>query len=197
MVPAYLLDLPVPGLCESCGKLHGGGCPQPVTGPPPGLLDGASELTPLGAVVEDAANYLAMRGYLDPDAEDYPCWVLAELAGLAREEPCGPLCLTIADGYVHPSSVADHFYTRRQEEWERALPQWACGCGHRYKVIPQSGWPGDQYFEPGPDGLLGDEAGSVQVNAKGRVSHSGACPYCGARFADTVARQNDPQQPLF
>src|ERR1039457_7400312 len=90
MVPAYLLEWPVPGLCESCGKLHGGGCPQPVTGPPPGLLDGASELTPLGAVVEDAANYLAMRGYLDPDAEDYPCWVLAGLARRARGGAGGP-----------------------------------------------------------------------------------------------------------
>ena len=77
-------------LCEWCGKLHGGDCPAPVTAPPPGLHSDDDELTPLGAVVEDAARYLAMRGYLDPDADGgVPDWVLAELAEIAREKPCG------------------------------------------------------------------------------------------------------------
>jgi hypothetical protein len=81
-------------LCDGCGQLHGGECPAPVTASPPGLLDASGELTPLGTVVEDAANYLAMRCYLDPDADEYPHWVLAELAGIAQGPPCGPLCRT-------------------------------------------------------------------------------------------------------
>ena len=103
-------------LCEGCGKLHGGDCPAPVTAPPPSLHGGDDELTPLGAVVEDAARYLAMRGYLDPDADGgVPDWVLAELAEIAHEKPCdGPGCSATADGFLSPSPAADHFLQRRQ-----------------------------------------------------------------------------------
>ena len=175
-------------LCEWCGKLHGGDCPAPVTAPPPGLHGDDDELTPLGAVVEDAARYLAMRGYLDPDADGgVPDWVLAELAEIAHEKPCGgPGCSATADGFLSPSPAADHFLQRRQQEWERWLPRWACTCGRTFKVSPEP--PGTAFYAITPDGMLGDLAGHVTPDAKRRtVKHSGACPGCGRLFADTIA----------
>ncbi|MGH3281925.1 MAG: hypothetical protein ACRDNW_22705, partial [Trebonia sp.] len=176
------------GQCEWCGKLHGGDCPAPVTAPPPGLHGDDDELTPLGALVEDAARYLAMRGYLDPDADGgVPAWVLAELAEIAHEKPCGgPGCSVTADGFLSPSPAADHFLQRRQQEWERWLPRWACTCGRTFKVCPEP--PGTAFYAITPDGMLGDLAGHVTPDARRRtVKHSGACPGCGRPFADTIA----------
>ena len=175
-------------LCEGCGKLHGGDCPAPVTAPPPGLHGDDDELTPLGAVVEDAARYLAMRGYLGPDADGgVPAWVLAELAEIAHEKPCGgPGCSATADGFLSPSPAADHFLQRGQQEWERWLPRWACTCGRTFKVCPEP--PGTAFYAITPDGMLGDLAGHVTPDAKRRtVKDSGACPGCGRLFADTIA----------
>lgn len=189
-------------LCEACGKLHGGiSCPAPVTGPPPGLFGSDDELTVLGMVVEDAANFLAMRCYLDPDADEYPAWVLAELAGIAREEPCGdPICRTIPDGFLHPSAVADHFLARRQEDWERWVPVWACNCGRTFKVTRES--PGTAFYQAREDGLMGGNAGCVKVDVKGqKIKGSDACPGCGRLFADTIAgrpvtpRERDREAP--
>jgi len=64
-------------------------------------------------------------------------------------------------------------------------------------VIPGRPYPGDQYYEAREGGLLGDVLGSVRIDGKGRVKHSDACADCGRRFADTVARQTNPQQALF
>jgi hypothetical protein len=106
----------MPELRECCGHVHEGGCDQPVTEPPPGLFDASGELTRLGAVVEDAANYLAMRGYLDPDAEEWLDWVLAELADVHQAGPC-PTCHKPLDG----SDLADHFLARKQNEPSRSV----------------------------------------------------------------------------
>jgi hypothetical protein len=81
-----------PEMCLECGHLHGGDCPAPVTALPPGLFDDAGELTDLGALVEEAANFLAARCRLDPAAEAYPYWAYAQLAALAAAGPreeCG------------------------------------------------------------------------------------------------------------
>jgi hypothetical protein len=168
---------------------------QPAPDLPPGLAGPDGELTPLGIVAEAAANYLAMRGWLDPDAGEWPDGLLAELAGIAQGNPCGDTCFTTPDGYLNPSVVADHFTQRRQEEWERSLPVWTCACGQDFKMLADQGLgPSESFYEAAADGLLGDHAGGVRRNAKGRVTHSGACPGCGRRFADALARQDDPQQ---
>ena len=191
---------PIAELCESCGKLHGGDCLFPVTELPAGLVagdgdydDDDSELTPLGLIVWDVLNYLARRGWLETD-DGIPDWLVADLAALAQEKPCGPLCRTTTpDGFLYPSDVADHFMTRRQEDWERWLPVWACVCGRRYKVVP--GYPRAAFHVAAPDGLLGDLAGYVTPDAKRRaVKDSDACPGCGRLFADTIAGR--PVTPL-
>ncbi len=45
--------------------------------------------------------------------------------------------------------------------------------------------------------LLGDPAGVIKRDPKGKVKHSDACPGCGRKFADTIALRADPQQRLF
>lgn len=178
-------------LCGWCGKLHEGDCDQPVTEPPPGLFGANGELTRLGAVMEDAANYLAMRGYLDPDAEEWPNWVLADLAGLYQAGPC-QFCSEPLNG----SDLADHFLARKQEQWERSVPAWTCDCGRKFKVIPSG--PGEEYYEARGDGLMGGIVGCVKLDPKRqKVKHSDACPDCKRRFADTVADQLNPQKALF
>lgn len=178
-------------VCNGCGQLHADNCPEPVTEPPPGLVDADGGLTPVGAAVEDAAHYLAMRGYLDPDVEELPHWVLAELADLYQGGPCQS-----CPGTLSGSNLADHFLNRKQEEYERSVPTWACGCGRTFKVLaePRS----EAYFEARPDGLMGDLVGHVRLDSKRqKVKHSDACPGCKHRFADTVAEQLNPQQALF
>ncbi len=179
-------------LCDDCGRLHGGdGCPCPVTCPPGGLAGASGELTPLGAAVQQAADFLAARSYLDPDAVrypdwEYPHWVLADLADLAREKPCGPGCRAATGGLLHPSDMADHFQARRQQEWERWLPAWACACDRVFKVIRD--FPGARFYDCRPDGLLGGHRGDIAIGPRpGTVKASSACPGCGALFADTIA----------
>lgn len=197
--------------CEGCGELHPGACPVPVTGPPEELFDGDEGLTPLGAVVEDAVQYLAARGYL---GDEPPDWVLAELAALARGARCGKLCGVTPEGLIRPSAVADHFMTRRRQQWERWLPVWACACGRTFKLHP--GPPGMAFYETRPDGLLGDRVGDITLAPGPRqpkalsisrgqgqmpeitrqlrpapplwtVKESDACPACMRLFADTIA----------
>lgn len=117
--------------CDWCGNLHDGRCPSPVLEPPAELFDGADDLTLLGQVIRDAVQYLTARSIMDDAPAD---WALAELAAIARGQPCGPGCFTTPSGLLNPSSVADHFETRRQEAWQRWLPAWACACGCTYKV---------------------------------------------------------------
>jgi hypothetical protein len=181
----------VSDLCRQCGKLHDGACDRPVTEPPPGLFDADGELTRLGALVEDAANYLAMRGYLDPDAEEWPDWVLAELVDVYQAGPC-PTCHEPLNG----SDLADHFLALKQDEYERSLPTWGRDCGAVYKILLVFGIH-EHFFAVRDDGLLGDEVGVITRKSKGEVSRSDACPACGRRFADTIADRADPQQALF
>jgi len=97
------------------------------------------------------------------------------------------LCGTGPAGYLYPSQVADHFMDRREADWERWLPAWACDCGRAFKVAP--GWPGTTFYEASPDGRAGSLAGHVTPDSSRRqVKHSGACPGCGRLFADTIAR---------
>jgi hypothetical protein len=190
-----------PDACAGCGRLHDGPCPAPVTEPPSCLFDDACEdeeggLTPLGKVVQDAAHYLAMRGWLDGE---WPDWLLADLAALAREKPCGPVCRATPDGFLNPSDAADHFMTRRREEWERWLPVWACACGMAFKVNREG--TGAAFYETGPDGLMGDLVGCVTADARRNIKDSGDCPGCGRLFADTIAgrpvtpRAEQPKAP--
>lgn len=140
--------------------------------------------------VEDAACVLTVRDdYLDPDAEDYPADVLAELAELAKAGPC-----EICPRWPNPDALADHFITRKRNEWIRSLPIWTCYCGRPYKRITD--WGTTCYYPALADGLLGDCAGKSHVTPKGKVKQSDACP-CGRSFAETVTRQADPQQSLF
>jgi hypothetical protein len=195
-VPPELVRWPGADLCPDCGGFHDAPCPAPVTAMPDGLLDESGELTPLGMVVEDAANYLAWRGELAPEDGDWPYWILAGLTALAREEPCGPLCRVTSGGYIHPSSLADHYHDRRQEEWEQTVPVWECGCGRRYKALREP--PGLAFYQTREDGMLGEAAGCVELDAAGRtVKRSDACRGCGHRFADTITDRTDPQQSLF
>lgn len=186
------------GTCGECGHVHGATCPAPVTEMPPGLVDPDGELTRLGLVVEDAVNYLVMRGWLEPEGDELPNWVLAELASLAMAGPCGsPACRVTSDGLVYPSDAADHLRDRWTEEWERAVPTWTCACGREYKAMAAP--PGLAFWEPGEGGQLGKEAGHVELDAAGqRVKSSSACPRpCGRKFAVTIADQLNPQGALF
>ncbi|GAA1614304.1 hypothetical protein GCM10009733_008130 [Nonomuraea maheshkhaliensis] len=178
-------------LCNCCGKLHEENCPAPVREPPSGLVGADGRLTPAGAAVEDAANYLAMRGYLDPNGDEFPDWVLAELADLYQAGTCES-----CPGTLTGSTLADHFLSRKQEEYERSVPTWECNCGRKFKVLPEP--RGEAYFEARADGLMGDLIGYVRLDSqRQKAKHSDACPDCKHKFADTIAEQLDPQQALF
>jgi hypothetical protein len=88
---------------------------------------------------------------------------------------------------------------RRQEEWERWLPVWACACGMAFKVNRVA--PGVAFYEADADGLMGDLAGYVTADARGNVKDSCARPGCGRLFADTIAgrlvtpRARKPEPP--
>jgi hypothetical protein len=135
-------------------------------------------------LADAAADVLAWRGYFDLD--DIPAGLLSELAELAGEGLCdfcpGPMC---------PDNLADHWLNRKQQEWERTIPTWTCGCGRVYKVLQSTATGGgDDFYEAVEDGLLGDPAGCIAVDSKGRVKHSDVCRGCGIKFAQTVALQS-------
>ncbi|HKS98932.1 MAG TPA: hypothetical protein VJT31_05315, partial [Rugosimonospora sp.] len=166
-------------------------CPDPVTGPPAGLLDDDA-LTPLGEVVHAAAWHLAGRhSYLDPEADEWPDWVLAQLVALWQQGPC-------ADCPVwNFKELAHHFMGWCQREYERALPAWTCACGAVFKVLA-GGWHQVwELYRPTDDGLLGDQAGQIRLDTKGRAKRSDVCPDCHRSFAAVVAEQADPQGSLF
>jgi hypothetical protein len=167
----------------------------------------------LSALAEDAANILEWRGYLGPDEDEIPAEVAAGLAEMAREGTCR-LCLAPV---LTADALADHYLGRKQEEYERSLPVWTCGCGAAYKKVATWGSNEDLYqavdgsvhgplcaeAEPpgladcphrscasilfGGGSLLGDRAGEIRRNAKGQVTQSGACPACGTPFAVVTA----------
>ncbi|WP_219505176.1 hypothetical protein [Nonomuraea ceibae] len=104
-----------------------------------------------------------MRGYLDPDREEFPAWVLAELAELYHAGAC-EFCL----GPLTGSGLADHFLNRKQEEYERSIPVWACKCGWAFNVLPEP--RGEAYFAARADRLLGDLIGYIRLDPPGRRS---------------------------
>ncbi|GIF74166.1 MULTISPECIES: hypothetical protein [Asanoa] len=180
-----------PAGCELCGRFHAGVCLNPVTASPAGLLTVSDALTPLGEVVDAAAEHLAVRhSYLDPEADEWPDWVLAELIVLWRAGPCEDCPVW------NWKELAHHFMGWWQCEYERALPVWACRCGAVFKVCAAWDRAWDLY-RPTADGLLGDAAGAVRLDSKGRVKRSDACPDCNRSFGGTVAEQADPQGCLF
>jgi hypothetical protein len=103
-------------------------------------------------LVGDALWYLcAIKGYIDEppfddDAQAEIDRIAAELTGLARE--C-ELCRLDGEG------LALHFLNGKQEEWERSLPAWRCGCGALYKRVtegpaaPDGGY--DEFYQLGED----------------------------------------------
>lgn len=142
------------------------------------------------ALIEDAANILCWRGYLDPEDDEIPAEVVAELTELAKEGPCA-----FCPAPLRPDALADHWVARKQEEYERSLPTWTCDCGAVFKLLSE--WGNQQaFYEARDDGLLGDRVGFIRHDGKRRVKHSDACPDCGRSFAVTIARHADPQQAL-
>ncbi len=77
----------------------------------------------------------------------------------------------------------------------RRLPAWTCDCGAVYRSLGEPGG-GQEFYAVTGDGYV-EQAGVVRVTGKGKVRHSDACPGCGRQFAATLARQAEPQQPLF
>jgi hypothetical protein len=146
----------------------------------------------LTTLVADALHFLAMRGSIDPWPGEWPDGLVEELTALAAGGRCGAFDRPPALG---GSALADHWEARRQREYERSVPTWECDCGRVYKVL--AAWREDQLWEAADDGLIGKLAGRVRRDGKGKVTRSGACPGCGHPFAGTMARQAEPQQPLF
>ncbi len=170
--------------------------------------------------VIDGADDLACRGYFDPDPdEEIPPDLAAELAVLiAGCKRCriGPSALG-----EHWLNRKQQEHERSLPVWTcdcgavyKPLAEWGGrqdfyhaldDCQHGPLCAGASRPPGtedcphsscaDILFGGGY--LLGDHAGFIQVTSKGKVRHSDPCPGCGASFAVTIARQNDPQQPLF
>lgn len=141
--------------------------------------------------VIDAAADLACRGYgPDPDEDGLPLELAAELASLTAD--C-KLCR------IGPSALAEHWMSWKQaqyqDNYERGLPAWTCGCGHVYKL--QASEREDQFHQVRDGGLLGSLAGRVRRDSKGKVKQSDSCPACGVPFAETAARQQVPEGALF
>ena len=112
---------------------------EPLTGP-----------QTLADLADQAANILCARdSILDPDLEDWPASVLAELIAIALEG-ARPGCI----GHVlYAEHLADHWLDLQYEEALRALPLWACDCGARYKEC--AGMTDAEYFEALDDGYRG------------------------------------------
>jgi hypothetical protein len=143
-------------------------------------------------ILEAAAGILSWNDWLDPEADELAEEDLAELLDIYRAGPCEHLCLW----FDLPQAIADHWIARRQRQYELAAPVWECACGVRYKC---PAWWGnaEEFYHITADGLVGDRAGAVKRNSKGKATHSDDCPACGRRFADTIADQSNPQQALF
>jgi len=160
----------------------------------------------------DGCADLVTRGCLfDPDDPagwtHPPADVLAEMAGLAAGcEMCR----------IGPSALGDHWLELQRQKYLRALPAWTCPCGAVYEVLRDAGQefcelgddavrgpacagaarPGSDEdcwhdfcagIVSGRDCLLGARVGVIRTNARGKVTHSGACRACGRPFAGAAA----------
>jgi hypothetical protein len=81
-------------------------------------------MTPSGTCAPSGATSTSRHSTTTPQAEIDQ--IAAQLTHLARE--C-ELCRVDGEG------LALHFLNGKQEEWERSLPAWRCGCGAPYKII--------------------------------------------------------------
>ena len=61
-------------------------------------------------MIEDAAAVLCMRGYLDPEGDEIPPEIVADLLDLYLAGQCG-LC----PGWPSPDNLAEHLLARKQE----------------------------------------------------------------------------------
>ena len=143
-------------------------------------------------IIYAAADIVAWHDYLDPEADELAAEDIAELLDIYLAGPCQHLCLW----FDLPQAIADHWIARRRNEYERAAPIWECACGAQYKC-PDWWGNAEEFYHITVDGLVGDWAGAVKRNSKGKATHSDRCPTCGRRFADTIADRANPQQPLF
>jgi hypothetical protein len=151
-----------------------------VTGLPPGfdLVD----------LIDDAVNNLEHLGHLELEPDEHPPYcMVTELASLAGE---------CADCASCPGKLAHHHLAMRQHKWEQSLPVWVCDCGTVFKVPPPE-WGVQAFYRPAEDGALGEHAGGIKYDSKGRVKDSHDCPVCGRRFADTIADQAAGRSTLF
>ena len=148
---------------------------------------------PVLDVIDHAAYILQWHGYLDPEADELDPEDVAELLDIYQAGRCNdPLCIW----FDTPKAIADHWITRRLREFDRAAPVWVCNCGARYKTPAYFG-NREEFYHITADGLVGDRAGAVKRNSKGKATHSDHCPACGRRFAGTIADRASPQQALF
>lgn len=130
-------------------------------------------------LIEDAANILIWRGHLEPGGDGFvPDEIVAQLVALWAEGPCGE-----CPGWGNPDVLAEHLVTRWQCDHERSLPVRTCECGTGFKTLMPFGNQREDFYLAGDDGLLGDHAGWVGRDRKGRVTHSGKCP-CGRSLAE-------------
>jgi hypothetical protein len=149
---------------------------------------------PLIDLIENAADYLCARGYIDPEDEFIPDSVVADLTRLWLAGSCGRYC-PWRSIQARASVIADHWVAEKQEEYERSVPTWTCDCGATYKVLPD--FSAEAFWTLSHDGLLGEHVGGVKRDRKGHVKGSAKCPACGVAFAETIDRQTNPQQRLF
>jgi len=151
------------------------------------------------ACCASAATLTRLRGRLDPgDAGEWPDSLPAELTALGpARDAAGP---APRRSIRTPSPTTGRPPGRRSTNGR--CQAGSCDCGALYKLITEAGdGRHDQFWTTaGEEGLLGDLAGVIARAGSGygkRKTKSDACPACGRPFAETMARQADPQQPLF
>jgi len=147
-------------------------------------------------VVASALDVLVAKGWLVDGADEQ---LVSELHHIHQTNAT----VRFSDGLPHDklaACVGEHLagtYEReRQEEWERSLPAWSCDCGRAYKVVAGGlpSRPDDEFYALRGDGLPGELVGTSRGVG---ISRNKSCLTCGREFARTVARQADPQLPLF
>lgn len=145
-------------------------------------------------VIDLAIGLMDGRGWLD--GEHVSDELLATLRRLYHAHPVCQITVTFTGDPWHDAHAARPaqylvaaLEAEWHEQWERELPTWTCACGSTFKQCESLG---RTVMHRIADGMLGSVVGTV--SAKGR---NGRCPDCGRDFAETIARENDPQMLLF
>jgi hypothetical protein len=114
------------------------------------MLTSEAGAMPAEEMVEAAARVLWSRGYVQrQDEGEWPAELVNELAELARLGCCRscPAALT-------PDGLADHWVAGKEDNYDRSLPTWGCGCGAVYNLVSE--WGGQsEFYGLGGDALLG------------------------------------------